>query len=460
LKKLIRFTLNTVRCAKQKQQNLFHLNLRAFSKLKNKMDAPEGLKRKSESLAPTKIAKRVKKGAVILEKEISEEIDVEGTEDEEIPPPKKKVSRKKRTPSASSSVLDLPKDLDDTATKESTSSALTTDLVDPPEVVDAPAKKAPKKRSPPAPPSIHAGPSIFSLGEHLRAPTLKHFIRSIPPKINGCIKIACYNVNGLRSIFDKAEKLDAFRSWINAEGLDMLAIQEHKCQDPKNSAKAADVVEKAEEFFTSLGMSHSIWAYSQEHLGYSGVAVFSKAPFLSTSLGVSDPEGDAEGRTITIETLDYFLVNLYMPNSGVGDLKRLDYRTTQFEPKLRAHLTSLSLKKPVLLCGDLNVAFHDMDVHDPKSNRNKSAGFCDAERDGFASLLSECQLEDIFRERYPSKQQFTYFSTRFDCRTKGKGWRLDYLLATPSLAKKVKSIAVRASFPIGADHLPIIAEIC
>jgi len=421
------------------------------------VNEPEGLKRKSESLAPTKVAKRTKKAAVTVEKYISEEIDVEGAEDEDVPPKKKK-SKKKRTPSAPATVLvDLPKDAG--ATKESAPSAPPTDLVDPSEVVDAPAKNAPKKRSPPAPPSIHAGPSKFSLGEHLRAPTLRHFIASIPPKIDGCIKIACYNVNGLRSIFDKAEKLDAFRSWINAEGLDMLAIQEHKCQDPKNSAKAAGVVKQAEEFFNSLGMSNSIWAFSQEHLGYSGVAVFSKAPFISTSLGVSDPEGDTEGRTITIETLDYFLVNLYMPNSGVGDLKRLDYRTTQFEPKLRAHLTSLSLKKPVLLCGDLNVAFHDMDVHDPKSNRNKSAGFCDAERDGFASLLSECKLEDIFRERYPLKQQFTYFSTRFDCRTKGKGWRLDYLLASPSLAKKVQSIAVRASFPVGADHLPIIAEI-
>jgi len=320
------------------------------------------------------------------------------------------------------------------------------------------AKKVKKPRAPPAPPSIHAGPSDFSLGVHLKAPSLDNFIASIPAKTPNSTKIACYNVNGLRSILDKPEKLEAFRQWIVAEAIDVLAIQEHKCQDPSNSKKTADVVEKAEEFFRGLGLSHSSWVFSQVTLGYSGVAVFSKVPFLSTSTGISDPEGDSEGRTITVETKDYFLVNLYMPNSGVGDLKRLDYRTTIFEPKLRAHIRSLSTK-PVVLCGDLNVAFHDMDVHDPKGNRNKQAGFCDAERDGFAALLSECTLEDVYRQRNPTQQQFTYFSSRFDCRTKGKGWRLDYFLVSPSLAKKVKSIDVRATWSAGADHLPIVAEI-
>jgi exodeoxyribonuclease III len=325
--------------------------------------------------------------------------------------------------------------------------------------VEEPAAKMVKKpRAPPAPPSIHAGPSDFSTGVHLKAPSLDEFIASIPAKTPGCSKIACYNVNGLRSILDKPEKLEAFKQWIEAEEIDVLAIQEHKCQDPSNSKKTADVIEKANEFFRSLGLSHSSWAFSQVTLGYSGVAVFSRAPFLSTSIGISDPEGDAEGRTITVETKDFYLVNLYMPNSGVGDLKRLDYRTTVFEPKLRAHLKSLSAK-PVVLCGDLNVAFHDMDVHDPKGNRNKQAGFCDAERDGFAALLSECALEDVYRVRNPVQQQFTYFSSRFDCRTKGKGWRLDYFLVSPALAKKVKTIDVRATWSAGADHLPIVAEI-
>ena len=320
------------------------------------------------------------------------------------------------------------------------------------------AKKVKKPRAPPAPPSIHAGPSAFSAGVHLKAPSLDEFIASIPAKTPGCSKIACYNVNGLRSILDKPEKLEAFQQWIEAEEIDVLAIQEHKCQDPSNSKKTADVIEKANEFFRSLGLSHSSWAFSQVTLGYSGVAVFSRAPFLSSSIGISDPEGDAEGRTITVETKDFYLVNLYMPNSGVGDLKRLDYRTTTFEPKLRAHLKSLSAK-PVVLCGDLNVAFHDMDVHDPKGNRNKQAGFCDAERDGFAALLSECALEDVYRVRNPVQQQFTYFSSRFDCRTKGKGWRLDYFLVSPALAKRVKNIDVRATWSAGADHLPIVAEI-
>ena len=333
--------------------------------------------------------------------------------------------------------------------------------------------------------SPHAGPAPpFAEGLHERA-SLESFTASIAPRSPGTIKIVSYNANGLRAVLgdDKpGGRLEVVRAWLQREQPDVLLVQETKMQPPPKGSKDED---RVRAFFSGLGLPHAAFVHSTAKLGYSGVAAFARSPFLSVRAGVAEPEADAEGRVLTIELDACFLVNAYVPNSGVEDLARLEYRSSVFDPKLReliealetggASASSLSSSssssvpssalpgrgKPVVLCGDLNVAFHDLDVHAPSKNRNKTAGFCDAERDGFAKLLASGggRLRDVYRERNPTLQQFSYWSSRFDCRGKNKGWRLDYLLISHALADKVIEIDTRATFPVGADHVPIVAVV-
>jgi exodeoxyribonuclease III len=186
--------------------------------------------------------------------------------------------------------------------------------------------------------------------------------------------------------------------------------------------------------------------------GYAGVATFSKAAPLSVTRGIGGVAHDGEGRVLTLEFASCYVVNVYVPNSGMT-LERLAYRTGEWDPAFRAFLTGLAAVKPVVVAGDLNVAYNDMDVHTPKTNRNKTPGFCDGERDGLAALLA-AGFTDVFRARHPTQQQFTYWSARFNCRANNKGWRLDYALVSAALAGRVTDTWVRHSWP-GSDHVPV-----
>jgi exodeoxyribonuclease III len=212
--------------------------------------------------------------------------------------------------------------------------------------------------------------------------------------------------------------------------------------------------ESLKDCFAAAGFTFCHYTSSLKK-GYAGVALYSRTKPLSIVDGIGHRESDEEGRCITAEFEDCIVCNVYVPNSGVSELERLDYRSKTWDPTLRAHLAALKAekKKPVILIGDLNVAFHDMDTHSPEKARNKTAGFVDAERDGFAELL-KMGFRDVWRERNPTTQQFTYYSPRFGCRAKNAGWRLDYALVDEALVDRVEEVFVRDAFP-GTDHLPI-----
>lgn len=189
--------------------------------------------------------------------------------------------------------------------------------------------------------------------------------------------------------------------------------------------------------------------------------VLSKLEPLSVIYGIPgtgiDEKGhvDYEGRVITIEFEKAYVVQCYVPNSG-AKLDRLEYRTNTWDPALLNHLNSLKLKKHVIWTGDLNVAHLDIDVHDPISNRNKTAGFTDAERENFSKVLDH-GYSDVYRKFYPeeSTRNYTYFSYRFNCRAKNKGWRLDYFVVNDDLLESVSGISI-GSTQLGSDHLPLI----
>ena len=245
------------------------------------------------------------------------------------------------------------------------------------------------------------------------------------------LKLISWNVNGLRACYDKGFA-DAFRR-LDA---DFFCLQETKMQEGQLDAQF-------EEY-------RSYWNYAEKK-GYSGTAVFSRLEPLSVTYGMGIDEHDHEGRVITLELDSFFLITVYTPNSQDG-LRRLEYRM-KWEDDFRAYLKKLEEKKPVIVCGDLNVAHREIDLKNPKTNR-KNAGFTDEERAKFTTLL-DSGFTDTFRYFYPEQEGiYSWWSYRFKAREKNAGWRIDYFLASASLNDKLKGAATHTDI-FGSDHCPV-----
>ena len=244
------------------------------------------------------------------------------------------------------------------------------------------------------------------------------------------MKLISWNVNGFRACLEKG-----FGDFFADQDADFVCIQETKMQPGQ-----ADF--KPEGYY-------QYW-YSAEKKGYSGTAIFAKCEPISVSYGIGIPEHDTEGRAITLEYDDFYLLCVYTPNAQ-RELARLDYRMA-WEDALRGYIKSLDEKKPVIYCGDLNVAHNEIDLKNPKSNR-QSAGFSDEERAKFSELLAS-GFTDTFRALYPDKVEYSWWSYMFSARAKNVGWRIDYFVVSDRLFERVKDSFILTSV-LGSDHCPV-----
>ena len=243
------------------------------------------------------------------------------------------------------------------------------------------------------------------------------------------MKLISWNVNGFRAVLGKG-----FAEYFAAADADIFCLQETKMQ-----------VGQAD--FAPEGY-HAYW-FSAEKKGYSGTAVFTKKEPLSVAYGL-DGEFMDEGRVITLEYEDFYLVNAYVPNAQDG-LKRLDYRLA-FEAKMADYLSDLDEKKPVLYCGDLNVAHEEIDLKNPKTN-HENPGFSDAERAAMTALLGRGFL-DTFRTLHPEEIKYSWWSYRFSAREKNVGWRIDYFICSSRFASRIRSAEIHNEI-FGSDHCPV-----
>lgn len=251
------------------------------------------------------------------------------------------------------------------------------------------------------------------------------------------MKLISWNVNGLRAVLKKG-----FLDFLEAESPDLVLLQEVKANR-----------EQVEHDFEAAGWE-VYWNAAQKK-GYSGVATLSRAPAISSRLGIGEPEHDLEGRVLTTEHPDFFLVNVYTPNAQ-DDLRRLPYRMTWDEAFL-AYLKELEKRKPVVFAGDLNVAHREIDLARPKQNR-KSAGFTDEERAGFDRLL-QAGFVDSFRHFHPDEPgHYTWWSFRGGARERNVGWRIDYFCVSQAFLPRVKSAGILPQV-MGSDHCPVSLEL-
>ena len=245
------------------------------------------------------------------------------------------------------------------------------------------------------------------------------------------MKFISWNVNGIRACCDKG-----FRDIFQQLDADFFCLQETKMQ--------AGQLDLQFEGYTSY------WNYAEKK-GYSGTAIFCRQEPRSVAYGIGIAEHDTEGRVITLEYADFYMVTVYTPNAQDG-LKRLDYRM-QWEDDFRAYLQALDAKKPVIVCGDMNVAHKEIDLKNPKGNK-KNPGFTDEERGKFDTLLS-AGFVDTFRHFYPTLEgAYSWWSYRFHAREKNVGWRIDYFLTSERLREKLTGAKIHADV-FGSDHCPV-----
>jgi exodeoxyribonuclease-3 len=252
------------------------------------------------------------------------------------------------------------------------------------------------------------------------------------------MKIISWNVNGIRAVYGKgfADTL----AWLDA---DCLLLQETKAQVDQIEKVTADID------------GYHIYSNCAERKGYSGVSLLSRAEPLTVIKDIGIAEHDREGRVVTAEFEHFFLVNVYVPNAGEA-LVRLDYRRT-WDAEFLAYLVKLQGRKPVIVCGDFNVAHGEIDIARPKANYNKSAGYTQAEIDGFSRFI-HAGFVDTFRHYHPDTVAYSWWSYRAGARGKNIGWRIDYVLTSQALIGKVKQAFI---FPdiMGSDHCPVGIEI-
>lgn len=249
------------------------------------------------------------------------------------------------------------------------------------------------------------------------------------------MKMVSWNVNGLRACVTKG-----FVDIFNKLDADIFCLQETKLQEG--------------QIDLPLEGYYQYWNYAEKK-GYSGTAIFTKKEPLAVTNGIGIDEHNTEGRVITLEFQDFFFVTCYTPNSQ-NELKRLDYRM-KWEDDFREYLLSLNKKKPVILCGDLNVAHNEIDLKNPKTNR-KNAGFSDEEREKMTILLNS-GFTDSFRYLYPNKEGiYSWWSYRFNARKNNAGWRIDYFITSDSIKDKIIDSKIHTDI-MGSDHCPVELDI-
>ncbi|MDU1956697.1 MAG: exodeoxyribonuclease III [Clostridium perfringens] len=245
------------------------------------------------------------------------------------------------------------------------------------------------------------------------------------------MKLISWNVNGLRACVKKG-----FLDYFKSEDADIFCLQETKLQEG--------------QIDLDLEGYHQYWNYAEKK-GYSGTAIFTKKEPLNVYYGINMEHHDKEGRVITLEFEDFFMVTVYTPNSQ-SELARLEYRM-EWEDDFRNYLLKLSSKKGVVVCGDLNVAHKEIDLKNPKTNR-KNAGFTDEERDKFSTLLSSGFI-DTFRYFNPDLEGiYSWWSYRFNARKNNAGWRIDYFLVSNNLEDRIKEASIDTEI-LGSDHCPV-----
>ena len=249
------------------------------------------------------------------------------------------------------------------------------------------------------------------------------------------MKCISWNVNGIRACLQKG-----FMDYFNEVDADIFCLQETKCQEGQVEL--------------DLPGYHQYWNYAQRK-GYSGTAIFTKEEPLNVVYGMGIEEHDTEGRVITLEFEKFFFVTVYTPNAQ-SELARIDYRM-EWEDVFRGYLKGLEASKPVIVCGDLNVAYAEIDLKNPKTNRG-NAGFSDEERGKFGELM-EAGFVDTFRHFYPDLEgAYSWWSYRFKAREKNAGWRIDYFLVSQSLKENLVDSEIHKDI-LGSDHCPIMLEI-
>ena len=249
------------------------------------------------------------------------------------------------------------------------------------------------------------------------------------------MKFISWNVNGIRACVQKG-----FMDFFNEADADIFCLQETKLQEG--------------QIELPLPGYYQYWNYAEKK-GYSGTAVFTKKEPLSVAYGIGIEEHDHEGRVITLEYEDFYFITCYTPNSQ-NELARLPYRMT-WEDAFLAYLDNLKATKPVIFCGDLNVAHQEIDLKNPKTNR-KNAGFTDEERGKFSTMLSHGYI-DTFRHFYPDmKDIYSWWSYRFSARAKNAGWRIDYFVVSDGLKDRLVDAKIHVNI-MGSDHCPVELEI-
>ena len=252
------------------------------------------------------------------------------------------------------------------------------------------------------------------------------------------MRLISWNVNGVRAVVKK----DFFEA-IKSMAPDVLCLQETKAQDDEVAAALKPLD------------AYKLSSNSADQKGYSGTAILSKRAPLNITSDINIESHDLEGRVMCAEYDDFYLVNVYVPNSG-QKLDRLEYRQ-QWDKDFLAYLKNLEKKKPVIACGDFNVAHKPMDLKNDKANYNKTAGYTQIEIDGMDNFINS-GFVDSFRLLHPEKIAYTYWSYRFKSRERNTGWRIDYFLVSKSIADKIKSVDIYSDV-MGSDHCPIGLDI-
>ena len=251
--------------------------------------------------------------------------------------------------------------------------------------------------------------------------------------------ILSWNVNSIRAL---VKKLDLNKILKN---VNIFCIGETKLSCPD-----IDVQKNLKDHIK--GFRYRFYSTSSRKKGYSGTAIWSKKKPLNVLYGLGIEELDNEGRVITLEFDNFYLLHVYTPNSGEV-LARLDYRVKTWDIAFRKFIKKLQENKPIIICGDLNCAHEEIDIHSPKTNK-RSAGFTDEERKSFTKLLKDNNLIDTFRYMFPDKVQYTYWNYRSRARDNNKGWRIDYFLVDKRILNKIKKSLILYKV-MGSDHCPI-----
>lgn len=261
------------------------------------------------------------------------------------------------------------------------------------------------------------------------------------------MKIIAWNVNGLRSLL----KTDYLDNMLNDENPDVFCMGETKLSCPYDDIEK-QIVLKFPQF------KFRYWSPCKIRGGYSGTAIFCKKEPLSVSYGLKykDKELDDEGRVIVVEFKKYYILHVYTPNSGQA-LNRLEWRTKTWDKAFENYINNLQKVKPIIVCGDLNVAHQAIDLKNPKTNL-KTAGYTVEERESFQKILTNCNLTDSYRKLSPEKIEYSFWSYMRNSREKNIGWRIDYFLVSNNLENKVKESSI-LTHVLGSDHAPIKLKI-